>query len=131
MVRWAQALAWMPGPAEVFWAELALDYEAFVWRALRASPDHRLRGTCLPLGEQAQILRKAVCLAERHLMAGTLLSGAPLERCRSLLPLGGRVCAELWASPYFAARREDMMQLMRLAAHCRNSWVRRPHAAAA
>ena len=80
----------MPGPAEVSWAELALDYEAFVGRALPSSPDHRLRGTRLPLGERAQILRKAVGLAERHLAAGTLLSGAPLGRCRSLLPLGGR-----------------------------------------
>ena len=69
--------------------ELALDYEAFVGRALPASPDHRLRGTRLPLGERAQILRKAVGLAERHLAAGTLLSGAPLGRCCSLPPLGG------------------------------------------
>ena len=53
LVRWARALAWMPGPAEVSWAELALDYEAFVGRALLASPDHRLRGTRLLLGERA------------------------------------------------------------------------------
>ena len=71
---------------------MALDYEAFVGRALPASPDHRLRGTRLPLGGRAQVLRKAVGLAERHLAAGSLLGGAPLGRCRSLLPLGG-VCA--------------------------------------
>ena len=53
-------------------------------RALPASPDHRLRGTRLPLGERAQVLRKAVGLAERHLAAGALLSGDPLGRCRSL-----------------------------------------------
>ena len=120
----------MPGSAEVPWAELALDYEAYVGRALPASPDHRLRGTRLPLGEQAQVLRKAVGLAERHLAAGTLLSGAPLGRCRSLLPLGGRVCAGLSARPYFAARHEVMLQLMRLATHCRDSWVRRLRAPA-
>ena len=120
LVRWARALAWMQGPVEVSWAKLALDYEAFVGRALPASPDHRLRGTRLPLGERAQILRKAMGLAERHLEAGTLLSGAPLGRCRSLLPLGGRVCAGLSARPYFAARPEVMLQLMRLATHCRD-----------
>ena len=123
LVRWARALAWMPGPAEVSWAELALDYEAFVRRALPASPDHRRRGTRLPLGERAPILRKAVGLAERHLAVGTLLSGAPLGRYCSLLPLGGRVCAGLSARPYFAARHEVMLQLMRLATHCRDSWV--------
>ena len=53
LVRWARTLAWMPGPAEVSWAELALDYEAFVGRALPASPDHWLRGTRLPPGERA------------------------------------------------------------------------------
>ena len=116
-------------PAEVSWAELALDYE-FVGRALPATPNQRLRGMRLPLEERAQILRKAVGLAERHLAAGTLLSGAPLGRCRSLLPLGGRVCAGFSARPYFAARREVMLQLMRLAAHCRNSWVRRLRAPA-
>ena len=125
LVRLARALAWAPGPAEVSWAELALDYEPFVGRALPASPDHRLRGTRLPLGQRAQVLRKAVGLAERHLAAGTLLGGAPLGRCRSLLPLGGHVCAGLSAQPYFPARHEVMLQLMRLAAHCRGSRARR------
>ena len=120
----------MPGPAEVFWDELALYYEAFVGRAFPASPDHRLRGTRLPLGERAQIMRQAVGLAERHPAAGALLSGAPLGRCCSLLPLGGRKCAGLSARPYFAARHEVMLQLMRLAAHCRDSWVRRVRAPA-
>ena len=77
LIRWARALAWMPEPAEVSWAELALDYEAFVGRALPASPDHRLRGTGLTLGERAQVLRKAVGLAEHHLAAGALLGGGP------------------------------------------------------
>ena len=94
-------------------------------RALPASPDHRLRGSRLPLGERAQVLSKAVGLAERHLAAGALLSGAPLGRCSSLLPPGGRVCAGLSARPYFAARHEVMLQLMRLATHCRGSWARR------
>ena len=99
-------------------------------RALPASPDHRLRGTRLPLGDRARVLRKAVGLAERHLAAGTLLSGAPLGRCRSLLPLGGPVCAGLSVRPFFAARHEVMLQLMRLAAHCRDSWIRRLRAPA-
>ena len=73
--------------------KLALDYKAFAGRALPASLVHRLWGTRLPLGEQAQILRKAAGLVECHLVAGTLLCEAPLWRCRSLLPLGGRVCA--------------------------------------
>ena len=42
-----------------------------------------------------------------------------------LLPLGGRVCAGLSARPFFAARHEVMLQLMRLATHCRDAWVRR------
>ena len=121
LVGWARALTRDTGPAEVSSAGLALDYEAFVGRALPASADHRLRGTRLPLGKRAQVLGEAVKLAERHLAAGVLLSGAPLGRCRSLLPLGGRVCAGLSARPYFATRREVMLQLMRLAAHCRDS----------
>ena len=84
-------------------------------RALPASPDYRLRGTRLPLGERARVLHKAAGLVERYLVAGTLLCGAPLGRCRSLLPLGGRVCAGLSARPFFAARHEVMLQLMRLA----------------
>ena len=116
-------LAWMAGPAEFSGDELALDYEAFVGRALPASPDDRLRGTRLPLGDRAQVLRKAAGLVERHLVAGTLLCGAPLGRCRSLLHLGGRVCARLSAHPFFAARHEVMVQLMHLATACRDSWV--------
>ena len=56
--RWARALAWMPGPAEGSGAELATDYEAFVGRALLGSPDHRLRGTRLPLEERLQDLTR-------------------------------------------------------------------------
>ena len=78
--RWARALSWMPGPADISWAELALDYEAFVGRALPGSSDHRLRGTRLPLAERAQVLRKAAGRSERHLVAGTLLGGAVLGR---------------------------------------------------
>ena len=95
-----------------------------------ASPDHRPRGTRLPLAERAQFLRKAVGLVERHLAAGTLLTGVPLGRCCSLLPLGGRVCVGLSARPLFAARHEVMLQLMRLATHCWDSWVRRLRAPA-
>ena len=83
-------------------------YEAFVGWAPPASPDHRPWGRRLPLGKRAQILRKEVGLVERHLVAGTLLCGAPLGRCRSLLPLGVRVCAGLSARPFFAARHEVM-----------------------
>ena len=108
LVRWGRAPAWVPGPAEVSWAELALDYEAFVGRATPASPDHRLRGTRLPLGDLAQVLRKAVGLAERHVAAGALLGGAPVRRCRSLLHPGGRVSAGLSARPYFAAPRGNV-----------------------
>ena len=52
LVRWAAALAWQPGPSDVSWAELALDYEAFIGWALPASPHHKLRETRLPLGER-------------------------------------------------------------------------------
>ena len=69
-------------------------------------------------------------LAERHLVAGARPGGAPLGRCQSLLPLEGRVCAGLSAGPYFAARHEIMLQLMRVAAHCRESWARRMRAPA-
>ena len=93
-------------------------------RALLASPDHRLRGTRLPLGERARILRKAVGPTERHDAAGTLLGGAVPGRCRSLLPLKGRVCAGLSVRPFFEARHEVMLQLMRLPMHCRDSRVR-------
>ena len=58
LVKWARALTWMPGPAEVTMAELALDYEAFSGRALPASPDPHLRVTRMPLGERAQILAR-------------------------------------------------------------------------
>ena len=117
-------------PAEVSWAQLALDYEAFAGRALPASPEHRLRGTRLPLGERAQIVRKAARVVERHLLAGTLLCGAHVGRCRCLLPLEGRVCAGLSARPFFAARHEVTLQLMRPATHCRDAGVRRLRAPA-
>ena len=97
----------MPGPAEVSWAELALDYEAFAGRALPASPDHCLRGTRLPLGERAQILRRAAGLVEHHLVAGKVLCVAPLRRCRSLLPLRGRVCWLVGPSIFRSTPRGD------------------------
>ena len=103
LVRWAKGLAWMPRPSEVSLAELAPTYEAFVGRALLASPDHRLRCTHLLLGERAQLLCKAPGLLKRHLVPGTLLRGAPLGRCPPLLPLRSRVCARLSALLFSAA----------------------------
>ena len=98
-----------------------MDYEAFTSRALPAAPDHRLRGTRLPLGERAQVLRKAMGLLKGHLVAGDLMSGRSLGRCRSLLPLAGRLCSGRSARPFFAARQEMLPQLLRLADHCRDS----------
>ena len=40
------------------------------------------------------------------------------------------MCAGLSARPFFAARHDVMLQLMRLAMHCRDSWVRRLRAPA-
>ena len=73
------------------WAELALDYEAYVGRAIPAAPHRKLCGARLPLGARAEVLCKAVGLAGRHLAAGKLLREQPVGRCRSLLPLGGRM----------------------------------------
>ena len=77
-------------------------------RALPASlSHHRLRGTRLPLGERARrVLHKVAGLVERHLVAGTLLCGASLGRCRSPLPMGGCMYVGLLARPFFAARHE-------------------------
>ena len=92
VVRWARALAGL-GPAELSSADPALDYKAFVARALPATGDHRLQGTRLPMGERARVVHKAARLLKRHVAAGTLLCGTPPRRCHSLLPFGRtRVC---------------------------------------
>ena len=71
LLRWAQALAWMLGPTEVSWAELALDYEAFVVRALPGPPAAgyvpAARGTSPNLAQGSGLaectLRQARCSA--------------------------------------------------------------------
>ena len=62
LVRWTAALRWQDGQGVVTWAELVLDCEKFLGRALQASPHHQLRGMLLPLGERAQVLRQATRL---------------------------------------------------------------------
>ena len=125
LVRWAAALRWQDGPGDVTWAELALDCETFLGRALPASPHHRLRGMRLPLGERAQVLRQAARLLQRHMAAGRFLQGAPSDRCRALVPLGGRLCAGLRARPFFAARADMALQLQGLALHLQEAWLQR------
>ena len=125
LVRWAAALRWQDGPRDVTWAELTLDSETFLGRALPASPHHRLRGMRLPLGERAQVLRQAARLLQRHMAAGRFLQGAPSDRCRALVPLGGRLCAGLRARPFFAARADMALQLQGLALHLQEAWLQR------
>ena len=84
--HWARgvgALAWRPGPGAAPRAKLALDFEIHVGRVLPASPHHQLRGTRVPLGERAQVLRHGVRLVRRHLAAGQLPQGAPSDRTHS------------------------------------------------
>ena len=93
-----------------------------------ASPHHKLRGTRLPLGERAQVLRRAAQLVQWHMAARRLLQGAPTSQCRSLLPLGNRLCQGLWARPFFTAREEMALQL---AAGCTlEAWLKRLRAPA-
>ena len=117
LVRWAAALRWQDGPGDVTWVELALDCETFLGRAPPASPHHQLWGMRLPLGERAQVLRQAARLLQRHMAAGRFLSGAPSDRCRALVPLGGRLCAGLQARPFFAGRADMALQLQGLGLH--------------
>ena len=94
------------------------------------SPHHKLRGTHRPLGERAQVLRRAAQLVQRHMAAGRLPQGAPTDQCHSLLLLGGRLCQGLWARPYFRAREEMALQLLHVAAHCQEMWLKRLRAPA-
>ena len=114
MVRWTRALASGPVPAELSWAKLAPEYEAFVGRVRPASPDHRLRSARLPQGETAKSHAK-------HLATGSLLRAAPLGRCRSLLPSGWRLCVGLSTHPFFVGRHEVMLQLPHPATRCRDT----------
>ena len=66
LVHWAGVRAWQPGPGDVSWAELALDQEAFIGRALLASANHKVRGTRLPLGEKPRC-----CATQRSWCNGT------------------------------------------------------------
>ena len=59
-------------------------------RVLPVSPHHKLRGTCLPLGERARVLPQVARLVHRHMVAGQLLRGVPTDRSRSLLLGCGR-----------------------------------------
>ena len=127
LVCWATALRWQDGPGDVTLVKLALDCETVLGRALPASPHQQLRGMRVPLGERAQVLRHAARLLQRHMAAGRFLQGAPSDRCRVLIPLGGRLCAGLRARPFFAAR-VDMalqLQLQGLALHLQEAWLHR------
>ena len=79
----------------------------------------------LPLGERAQVLRQAARLLQRHMAAGRLLQGAPSDRRRALVPLGGRLCAGLRARPFFAASADMALQLQGLALHLQEAWLHR------
>ena len=79
----------------------------------------------LPIGERAQVLLQAARLLQRHMAAGRFLQGAPSDRCRALVPLGGRLCAGLRARPFFAARADISLQLQGLALHLQEAWLHR------
>ena len=119
LVRWARALAWMPGPAEVSGAELALDYEAFVGLVLAPLRTTGCGAHAYHWGNEPKILHKAVGLAERRLAAGALLGGAPLGRVR-----GAFGSAILCGAPRGHVAADA------LATHCRDSWGRRLRASA-
>ena len=53
------------------------------------------------------------------------MQGAPSDRCRALVPLGGRLCAGLRARPFFAARADMALQLQGLALHLQQAWLHR------
>ena len=94
LVQWARGLACVPGPAEVSWGELALDYGAFVGRALLASPDHRPRGTRLPPSGRAQY-----CAKRRGWLSATWWP----PQCCAEPPWGGVAPSSPWGATYALA----------------------------
>ena len=79
----------------------------------------------LPLGVRAQVLRQAARLLQCHMAAERIPQGAPSDRCRTLIPLGGCLCAELRARPFFAARAEMALQQQGSALHLHEAWLHR------
>ena len=88
-------------------AELVLDFEAHLGRAMPASRGAELHSIVLSLHERARLLRTALLVLQRHVASGTLVQGTMTLKARSLVPLAAGPLAGLTAGPYFT-RRQDM-----------------------
>ena len=123
LLQWSLGLLWMDG--EVSYAELRLDLELTISRALLARPEHNLRMTGLPLQEKACVLRWAIRAQQPHPVVGRLLQGDGVSCYHLPTPLGGRTCLGLTKHPYFVNRVVMVRQLEHLAVHCTTLWHRR------
>ena len=125
LVRWAAVLRWQDGPGDVTWAELALDCETHPGPGPSGVPPPSLAGDAPPARRA-----RASPAAGRGAVAAphggrALPAGAPSDRCRGLVPLGGRLCAGMRARPFFAARADMALQLQGLALHLQEAWLHR------
>ena len=123
-VHWVAALCSQDRPGTFTWAQLAPDCEIFLGRDLLRFLHHKLRGTRLPLGDPAQVLRHMLRLLWRHPAAVQLMRGAAGEHYWALLPLR-RLCARLRAQPFFEAHAVMVLQLKGLDLHEQDTWLHR------
>ena len=57
ILRWAASLTWFPGQGHTMNAEVPLDFEAHIGKALPALGDHPLCGVTLPLRTREWVLK--------------------------------------------------------------------------
>ena len=103
-------------------AELGLDFETTVGRALPARPAHALRKIVRPLQERAAVLKQALRSLQPHVIAGRMIPADEVPRCKSLLLLGSWSCMRVQGRPYFASHAVMVQQLQSLAANCTTLW---------
>ena len=89
LLRWLNSLQWIPGPGEVTFLELAMDYEAWTGSCIPGGPqwDETDKGP-MPPSEKGQVLRVAMAVADRHKAGGTVCPGGMIQQSKSLVALG-------------------------------------------
>ena len=120
LIRWVNALVWIPVKGQVSFMELAMDFECFAAHTLPASPQAVYRATALPLPERARVLKLALATLQRLSTAGAVLPGGVLTKWSSLVPLGAPTVVAVSA----VTRRPDMLKLLQnLQEYCELRWT--------
>ena len=135
VLSWLSELQWLDLPPaeerhprahwQVYFMELAIDFEAYAGRQLPPAPQSRFQGGDMSVQEKARVMRLITTLLGCSVGKESILPAKLTNSCKSLIPMGARAVMGLEGRPLLTKPLDVWKDLQQLQKYGEDRWAQR------